>query len=486
MSALSEAIAGRPPTAGLDAVSPLHGLRRGSIRTVDLVAQSVAAVAPAGVLLAQTSGLVSRAGSFAFFDLLLTATIVVLVALSMSIFARRISAAGGIYTFVTRGLGPLLGMVAGAAMALGYAAISIDTLRSGVRRITSLIDPTGGDGALPAVLVLLGGAVITLVIALGARMSTRIMLVIEAIAVSAILIVSVAVFASTGWNLSPLVPDLSHVPPITSFAGGIGIAVVAFVGFESGAALGPESRRPLSSVPRALVWTACALAAVYLFGVAAQLSAMPAAGQEGTLLADAAYLSGASWVEPTIDIVIAASWVACTLACTNALVRLVFSMAREGVLPRLLGATSRRFASPHIAAVAIGAILTFGTLVRLWGGRESLYADVIGIATSMGFILAYLLVSAAACAYLLRLREFSFREAWPALVATVALAGVVATEVAGIGSSRVALWVFAALVAGLALAHVVRCRYGPATVRVGVYDTPVASDALRADQPWPR
>ncbi|ANJ25561.1 APC family permease [Agromyces aureus] len=486
MSALSDAIARRTPDASLGTISPLHGLRRGSVTTLDLVAQSVAAVAPAGGLLILTGGLVERTGSFAFVALLLTTVAVILVALAMSIFARRISAAGGIYTFVTRGLGPAAGMVAGVALLLGYAGVSIDTLRSAVRRIDAAFGGTSrwaSDGFASTLLVIGIGAAVTAVIALGARMSTRVMLAVEAVVVVALIAVSVTVFAASGWNLAGIVPEAGSAPSLPSFAEGIGFALVCFVGFESGAALGPESRRPLAAVPRALVWTVGSVAAVYLFGVLAQLSAV-AGGREASLLTEAD-LAANPWLDPVVHAVVAASWIACTLACTNALVRLVFTMAREGVLPRALGRTSARFATPHVAALAAGTVLVIGTLLLVSAGRDSLYRDVVHLAESMAFIIAYLAVCAAATPYLVRIREFSLREAWPALLGTLALAGVAATEMlAEAADDATALCILIALVAAATIAHLLRVRSGRGFAgRIGAYDTPVASDAISSGAP---
>ncbi|SDZ55716.1 amino acid/polyamine/organocation transporter, APC superfamily [Herbiconiux ginsengi] len=438
-------------------------------------------------MLAQTGGLVSRGGSFAYFDLLLTATIVVMVALSIAIFGRRISAAGGVYTFVTRGAGPLLGIAAGSAIALGYGGMAVDTLLSGVRRIVALLffgefGERASAQLLTVILLVVVVAVITLVIALGARTSTRIMLAIEVVAVAAILTVSVIVFARAGWNVSGLVPDLAAAPSLGSFAAGIGLAMTGFVGFESGAALGPESRRPLASVPRALGWTAGALAAVYLFGVAAQLSAAPTSpgGATNTLLASTEFAQTAPWIAPAIEGVIAASWIVCALACTNALVRLVFSLAREGVLPPALSGTSLRSATPHRAAIAVGAVILVATLLREVTGWDSLFARVLTLSSSMGFIVAYLLVSVGAVAYLIRLREFSSREAWPAVLAAVALVGVILAEVLSADDGRrTALMVFTTILIAACVVHMVRVRRDPALrARLGVYDTPIASDAL--------
>ncbi len=453
--------------------------------TVDLVAQSVAAVAPAGVLLAQTGGLVSRAGSFAYLDLVLTSITVLLVALSISVFARRIAAAGGVYTFVTRSIGPVVGFIAGAAIAVGYASVAMDTLRSGVRRLGGLVtgEPQESSGNLLLIAMVIAiGVVITIFIALGARTSTRVLLVVEVVTVTAILVVSFVVFAGTGWNVSGLIPDFTAVPPLDSFASGIGLALVGFVGFESAVALGPESKRPLSNVPRALVWTASAIAIVYLFGVAAQLSAVATGTTEGTLLSNADQLATVPWIEPAIDAVIAASWIACTIALSNALVRLVFTMSREGVLPKVLGRTSARFGTPYVAAIVGGVILVSGTLLELQVDRGMLVREVISLASSVGFIVAYALVCAGALVYLVRLGEFSLREAWPAILGTIALTAVlITTVIAEIESDLLPLIVLGSIIAVATIVHALRLRSGALRRTLGAYDTPIASDALSAE-----
>ncbi|MCT9819009.1 APC family permease [Microbacterium sp. W1N] len=483
MSALSDAIRDRRPDSTLAARSPLHGLRRGSLGPADVVAQSVAAVAPAGVLLTHAGGLVRQLGAFAFLALLATSVIVMLVALSLAIFGRRIAAAGGVYTFVTRGLGPVVGIAAGTAIAVGYGAMSIDTLRSGARRIAQLVAGPRADGPDPALMigvVLVVGAAITAVIVVGARVSTRIMLVVEGVAVAAILTLSFATLTATGWDLAPLLPGAGAGPPpsASAFAAGIALALASFVGFESGAALAPETRRPLATVPRALIWTAAALGLIYLFGVAAQVSAS-AHGATGPL-GQTIVLPDSTWWGAATDAVIAASWIACALACTNALVRLVFTLAREGALPAWLGAASRRFGSPHRAAAVVGGLISAGATALIVIGRDTLLGATIGVASSFGFIVAYLLLCAAAVRYLVRIGEFTLRESWPALVGAAALAMIVVVEWTGTtGDDHTGILVIVVLLLGVVGVHAWRLYRGALSpARAGAYDTPIAADAI--------
>ncbi|MCI2956604.1 APC family permease [Agromyces atrinae] len=488
MTALERAIAERTPLPGLATTSPLHGLRRRSVGSWDVVAQSVAAVAPAGVVLVSPASLGQTAGSFAFLDLAVTVVIIVLLAATISVFARRMASTGSLYTFVTRGLGPTLGIIAGTALALGYAAIAISTLVGASRRTVGLIGRATGDAPptwiLPVVIAVFA-ILIGSVIVCGLRPSTRIMLVIEIGAVATILALSIVVFISTGWNLGALVPDVSEPFSVSTVLSGVGIALIAFVGFESGTALGPESKRPLATIPRALMWTVIAVGVVYLVGAGAQISgdaAIGGSGVEGELpLARLVESAGFAGAAPLIDLIIALSFLACSLATTTALVRLCFALSREGLLPDVFGRTSMRFGTPAPGAV----ILTTGVAaVPLVWIVVSGSADGIRSFTTpsaiVGYVGAYVLVCIAAPVFLLKIGEFTWRAALPAILAGTALGAALVHDVASKMATDAT-----GVVIGLAIAIVtaticlVRVRRRPELrAHLGLYDTPVASDSI--------
>lgn len=436
-------------------------------------------------------GMFGRGGSFAALELGITAGIIVLVALGISLFARRIAAAGSLYTFVTRGLGSTAGMAAGAGLALGYASVSLTTLSGAARQITLLIAPSTaspGPGTnatdLPWAAILIVGALAVLigtVMIIGARVSTRVMLGIEIVAVSLIIAVSFIVLSATGWDLSPLVPDVAHPPSFSSLVGAVGFGLIAFVGFESGVALGPESKRPLATVPRTLFLTVAVLCVVYLVGVYAQLAVIaryPNDGYESLfqVASTAVQLPG---LAVATNLIIAASFVACSLACASALVRLVFTMAREGVLPAFLGATSRRFGTPHqatLVTVAVIALLAALTLAI----PGSVLGAVAHRASTLGFVVAYLLVCLAGPVFLVRLREFTLAEALPAFAAGVALGIILVGQIGTVEPDRaLGLGITLGIVALVVLWHRVRMSRDPQLRdRTGLYDSPIASDGI--------
>lgn len=472
MSALADAIRHARPGRELGHASPLAGLHRRHARTVDVVAQSVAATAPAGVLLVQPGSLYGRAGSSAFLDVALTVGLVLLVALVIGMFARRLSSTGSIYTFTARGLGPRAGLVAGAALAVGCGAVAMNTLTSSASRFGHLLTGVDTPPALLVALIGAMGALIAVLVAAGLRISTRILLVIETVAVAAVIALAVAALAATGWDLGLLVPASSDLS-FDAVMAGVAFMLVGVVGVESGAALGPETRRPLATVPRAILLSTGAVGLVMLVGTAAQLSIV--AEQPG-----AASLAAVAGSSTLIDLIVAVSFFACALAMTNAAARTVFTMAREGVLFPLLGRASRRGVPAVAGAVLAAGVTLVPSAVLLLGGTR---ADLRGFTTpasTIGFIVAYALLCAAAPVFLARIGELTARDAVVAGIPAVALTAVLVAYLGQAASSNpVGLLVTLTVMATAAGAGLVRVRRHPSVAaRIGLYDAPTAADVI--------
>jgi amino acid transporter len=440
---------------------------------VDVVAQSVAATAPAGVLLIHPGALSARSGSFAFVDVVLTITLVIGVALVIGMFARRVASTGSLYTFAARGLGAHVGLVAGTALAIGYLAIGMNTLSSGASRVARLLTGAAETPSwLTALLMTVFGAVIAVVIARGLRMSTRILLVIETLAVLTVLALSIAALSLTGWDFGLLAPDSSHLS-IDVIMTGVAFALIGFVGFESGVALGPETRRPFAAVPRAILVSVGAVGAVMLVGTAAQLSLVAERPGASSLAA----VTGLAWL---VDLIVAVSFLACALAMTNAATRLAFAMSREGVLPAVFGRVSRRGVPAAGGIVLTALVVAVPALLFALGGSRQELRMVTSPASVLGFLLAYALVCLAAPVFLARIGELTVRATLLCVLPLTALVVVLAFFVgttardspAGLAATLILFT--AAIAAGMT-----RLVRQPAlAARVGLHDWPVDEDCI--------
>ena len=145
-------------------------------------------------------------------------------------------------------------------------------------------------------------------------------------------------------------------------------AVWVFYGFEACGDIAEEVHDPSAKVPRAMIWTLAVGGATTIFLVFALLVALPDVG---------AVISGAD--AAPIDSILAAefgdvgskialalilfAFVSCTIAIQGASIRLVYSFARDGMIPgaRTLSRVNPRFHMPPgavLVATIIPAIIT--------------------------------------------------------------------------------------------------------------------------------
>jgi amino acid transporter len=146
-------------------------------------------------------------------------------------------------------------------------------------------------------------------------------------------------------------------------------AVWVFYGFEACGDIAEEVHDPSTKVPRAMIWTLAVGGAVTIFLVFALILAVPDIG---------AVISGAD--ATPIDSILASqfgdagskvalalilfAFVSCTIAIQGASIRLVYSFARDGMIPAsgALSRVSPRFHMPPgavLVATIIPAIITF-------------------------------------------------------------------------------------------------------------------------------
>ncbi|WP_439689683.1 APC family permease [Curtobacterium sp. SP.BCp] len=493
MTALDRAIAHPPRVPGVGAGSPVDGLSRRSVGPVDVLSQSVSAVAPSAAATTIPVLVASVAGSGATWSLLAAMALSFLVGRTVNEFVRRVAGPGSLYTYVSLGLGPVAGVVCGAALLLGSGCIAVFSLTGTgyyLEYLLSRFVPLGDGGVLVTVLVVLvTGAVVFAVTAVGVRLSTRLTLLVETVSVAVIAVLVIALLARSG------PPDLGAVAlgPVmpAPFSVGTALAVTAFVGFESASVLGVEARRPFATIPRAISWTVLLAGVLYLGSAVAQQSGFAAVGAELATSAspvnELAVASGVGWVGCVLDLAIAASFAACAIASTTALVRVLFAMGREGVLPRAFGRTSPRFRTPFVAGIVASVVLTAVPVAGLTAGVATwtLMETELAVA-ALGYLVAYALTCVAAPVFLRRIGELTARVATVAVVTAALLTGVLVVY-AGVEATS-DRWPAVALVVGvvavvlLAFAVVTRRRPWRRARSRAVWDVPVETDLLGASR----
>ncbi|NMM88389.1 amino acid transporter [Rhodococcus sp. SRB_17] len=402
MSALTEAIAKSFATRAKQppARSPLRALGRRQLSGAEVLAQSVATTAPAVSMVVLPVTMLTHGHLLGGMITIIVATVLVtLIAFCVSQFTRRMAASGGLHSFVFRGLGTRAALTTGVAMLVKYLGSAAMTLYHGGQAAIALLGFAGVHlhntfqvtALYAGISALILGALVRSV-----RFAAWAILIVEAC--SLLFIVALMLIGRSGSQQAQIVPPTSsHGLLLTALA-----AVFALAGFESAAFFGPEARRPLVTVTRTVLLTPLICGGLFVFAGWAAWS-----GRSDTLVN--AYLHGtATGVSPAVvialNIGLGCSWLASSMASSNAASRLIYSFGIERLIPRRFASVHSVFRTPHIAlsAVITAVLLGGGAFAVL--GRGEIFDD-LRLTVRGAVILAYTLVAIASLVFLTRISE---------------------------------------------------------------------------------
>jgi amino acid transporter len=389
---------------------PIPGLRAQCLTYVEVLAQSVSVIAPSTVPAAVLGLIYASAGNGTWLSFLFGMLGLVLVSYNINQFARRSASAGSLYSYIVKGLGSTAGILGGCALLFGYVLTGMSTLCGFVVTVNALLGPFGL--ALPA--LVLSALALIVAFALGARdvqLSAKAMLAFEGAAIVAVLALGIAVWKHTGFALDHEQLSLANTTPGGVLMGMV-LVVFAFSGFESSTSLGEEAKDPLRAIPRSVVQSVIVSGVVFIFMAYVVILGfrglhVDLAKTESPLLLLSGEL-GLKWLGAFISIGVILSFFSCTLASINATARIVFSMARHGLVPKVLGLAHSRNETPHVA-IGFAAVLTFvaTSAVSLLGVSDFDSQGYFGTLCTFGFLTVYVLISLAAPVYLYRNGELS-------------------------------------------------------------------------------
>ncbi|NEN05813.1 APC family permease [Diaminobutyricibacter tongyongensis] len=373
----------------------------------------MAFMGPATSVAFNTNPAAAGAGFALPLSIVLALVACLLLANTIAQFARKLPTSGFAYTFNTHGFGHSGGFLSGWLLLLSYGMLA-PMLLSAIGTYSSGFLHDQFNINIPwQAMALIFGAIVWGINASGVSESAKTALIFLVIEVGVILGLVGTILGhggAEGLSFGPFNPANS-LHGIGGLGTGMLWGILMFIGFESVATLGEEAKSPKRTIPIAL------FTAVIVIGIFYVLSAYGAAigfGQShaeafaadtnpwGTL---ATKFWGASWA---LVLTVLASQFANFVSGTNAVVRVIFSMGREGILPKILGRTSKR-QIPHIA---LGAYMIFG-LVFVFVLGAFLDPLVIygfcGTILGLGMIIIYILMSLSVIRFYLREHPSEFR-----------------------------------------------------------------------------
>ncbi|SDM39980.1 amino acid/polyamine/organocation transporter, APC superfamily [Geodermatophilus siccatus] len=470
----------------LPPASPVAGLLRRRLSFPEVLAQSVSALAPSAAMVTVPALVLVASGAATLPAIAAATVLVLLVGWCLSLFALRMAAVGGVYSYTAKGLGPAGALLGGWSLAVGYAAVAMSALVGAALYVVALFGLPPGS---VAVLVLLLGGLAGWCTVRGIQLSARLALALEVVSIALVLAVLVALLVAADGGPGSAAPVVDGEAGWSGIAVGVVLGVTAFMGFESAGTLGVEAQRPLVAVPRAVRWTPVVAGALFLFAAWAQVVLLRQAPLDLLMspvpVAELAGPVGA--LGKLLDVGIATSFFACVTGSTNALARVLFSMGREGVLPPALGRTHRRFGTPHVALAAVLPVLVAVPVLLLLAGTgaRAVLAGTLTV-SAFGYVLAYVLVSLAAPLFLRRIGELTAAPLVGGIAAAVLWLLVLVVALAGgplAGGRALSVVYLVLLVVGLLWIGWLRLRRPARLAAVGVYDQATESSVLPGSLP---
>lgn len=379
-------------------------LRRNAVGLGGAVIMSAALMGPAVSVYFNPQVTAANAGIATPFVFVLGLLVMILVANGVMEMARVLPSAGAFYTYVSRGIGPRAGFLTGALMFAAYALlVPAELALIGVYSS----DILGGYGVHIHWTVIAAGftALMVFLSLRGITSSLHVALGLFAAEVAVILLLSVVVLAkggAEGLSIAPLNPAES-ANGLSGIALGMVFALLSFVGFEAAATLGEEVRDPQRNVPRGMLLALLLVGGIYLFCTYAEMVGFGRAGVDD-LVGDTAPFTTlattyAPWLKLLVGLAGVSSIFAVTMNTNNGIVRILFAMSREGMLPAPLATVHPQHRTPTTAiwaTAAFAVLLTFG--VGLVSGPFNTYV-YLGLILTLAIIPVYMLTNAACIRY---------------------------------------------------------------------------------------
>ena len=306
-----------------------------------------------------------------------------LIVLCMADAGRRVSLTGGPYAYVGTAFGPYAGFVSGVLLWMlgSFAGAAVTTVLAA--SIGLLVPALAGRMAVVTmVTVLLFWSLVNVRgVALGTRLNTT---VTVAKLLPLLLLVIAGPFFVHAANLK-----WASAPSAATIARTSLILIFAFAGIECALVPSGEVRDSQSSVPRAI---AIAMVGVTLLYIALQVVAQGILGDGLTTatvapLADAAAMSLGGAARSLLLAGAAISMFGNIGGMILAMPRMVYAMARDGLLPRALATVHPRYLSPH-RAIAMQSAITLALALSGTFERLAILANVSGLALYFGCALA--------------------------------------------------------------------------------------------------
>jgi basic amino acid/polyamine antiporter, APA family len=382
----------KPADQIADEIESGEQLRR-AVGTLDLTALGIGAVIGTGIFVIIGEA-VTLSGPGIILSFVLAGVTCVFSALSYAEMAASVPASGSAYTYSYATLGEFVAWIIGwdliieyglsvAVVAVGWGGYLQQLLSSlfGIHLSDAISQPPGEGGTinLPAVFLVLA---VSAVLIAGVRESARFNAVM--VAVKLVVLAIFCVLAFTAFDSNNLTPFAPH--GFNGIADAAALIFFAYIGFDAVSTSSEEVRDPGRSLPRAIIGSLLICTVVYIVVSLAAVGGYPwtkLAGDASPLATVVDKGAGYSWGADVVSFGALVAITSVVLTILYGQTRIMFSMCRDGLVPRGFAKLSERRRTP------VRITLVFGLLVAALAAVIPLkqLAELVNIGTLFAFLL---------------------------------------------------------------------------------------------------
>jgi APA family basic amino acid/polyamine antiporter len=295
--------------------------------------------------------LYERFGAFSPFLFPLFGLLVLVVAVPFARVAARHPVSGGPVVYAGA-FGPAAAFQAGWIYYVARATALAANMTVLVTYL-AVLWPAVGEGLPRAAIIIAVCALLTLVNILGVKRAVRLIDGLTLLKAAPLIFVAVLGLVMAGGAIEAP----ARMPPLSDLEAAALLILYAFIGFENSVTPAGETADPRRTIPRALIATVCATAALYFLVQLSYVAVMaPGEGGDAPMVAFGTALMG-----PAGGLLLIAAAVFSLLGNVGGGLtgtsRTSYAMGRDGLLPAWFGRVSARYATPANSIAFMGALI---------------------------------------------------------------------------------------------------------------------------------
>ncbi len=364
----------------------------------DLTALGVGAIIGTGIFVLTGFVAANYAGPGVVFSFILAGLISVLAALVYTELATALPVTGSAYTYSYVTLGEMAAwlvgwslvmgyLVASGAVAIGWSSYVSDLLKALNVPIPAAYTSSPFEGGVFNVMAALIVTAMTILVIIGTQHSAvanKIVVAAKLAAILLLLFVGARHIDPANW--SPFLPF--GLPGVLK---GSAIVFFAFIGFDVVATAVEEVKDPSRDIPRGIIFSLL-LSTILYIGISIMLTGMVKYSRLNTPspMATALLEVGVSWASALVSVGALAGLSSVLLVNIFGLSRVLYSMARDRLMPPLFSWIHPRYKTPAWSTAMIGLLVALiGGLLPIGLVAELANAGILFafIAASVGVIL---------------------------------------------------------------------------------------------------